>query len=500
MSGQIRLAAAVEDLTTHKTTSTPEASAEQGQELVVVNAIARQLAAEARPFSTGNVQALQLYIDGLRTSDPALLEKALAVDANFGLAYIAGARLALARSDAAGAESIIRRGLERGEQIAAVERAQLQLLDANLKGDTAIRAKAAAELARALPSDAGAAVAASQLAVAARDYPSGVEWQSRALKIEPDNAELWNQLGYAEAYNRNLEGARTALLEYGRRTPNNPNAFDSLGEVHYRLGDFEGAEKYFLEAARMNASFLGGATLWKAAHARLMTGDVQGADKIVNAFFELLQKNKDQLLEYRKSYWDYISGRRDEALARVPSGPARSFLHVQRAVWMVERGDRGQASSEAKAAFASAQIPQAKAMARLVGFVSQPAASPAEWNTRAAREGGEPGQRIGTAYALLFEKRFREAVPLLENLWKATAPPADAAAGFFLAWALIGAGQPLEAAAHLNTYPIPQAGVDVFGSLIIPRIFSLQAGVLDKQGKVQDAAAKRAISRKLGGG
>ena len=502
--GALRLAMTVEDLTTHKVVAAPEASGEIPRQLVVIDTVARRLAPGARPFSTNDFHALHFYTEGTQNSDIALLEKAIAADPNFGLAYVAVASLLVNQGHRQPAQDVLRRGLERGAEMAPSERAQLKFADATMKQDPGARAAAAAELAGTLPSDAAAAASAGQIAMLARQYRSAVEWYGRALKLEPQNAELWNQLGYAEAYNRNLEGASSALLEYGRRTPGNPNGFDSLGEVHYLLGDFAGAEKYFLEAARMNPKFLDGAPVWKAAHARLMTGDIAGADKIANSYFELLAKQNDPLVEYRRVYWDYEAGRHSRALEGTPSGPAAAFLHIQRAIWLLEADDSAKAREEVKRAIAGSPNQQARSLALIGAFLTQPPASAAEWKSRADKAfpgGGEdPLPRLATAYALVLGRHFGAAVPLLTQAVNTTSPLTNGALQFLLGWALVESGKAADAAPHLATYPVPQTGIDIFGVLAIPRIFRLQAAVLEQEGKPAEAARRMEIFRKLGGG
>jgi tetratricopeptide (TPR) repeat protein len=301
-----------------------------------------------------------------------------------------------------------------------------------------------------------------------------------------------------------LEGARSALLEYGKRTPDNPNGFDSLGEVHYLLGHFSGAEKYFLEAARMDPSFLGGAPGWKAAHARLMTGDISGADAIVKSYFDVLRKQKDPLLDYRRALWEYETGRRSRAFELTPKGPAAPLMRVQRAIWLLEQGEGAKAREEVEKAISDPSNPQSQSLAMIALFLTQPPASAAEWKSRAAKAfaaaGEDPVQRLATAYALVLGSHFEEAVPLLKASLSSVSPPANGTLQFLLGWALVESGKVVDAAPYLATYPVPQPGVDVFGGLAHPRIFRLQAAVLEKQGKGVEAARKLETFKKLSGG
>ena len=50
-----------------------------------------------------------------------------------------------------------------------------------------------------------------------------------AMRREPEQPLLWNELGYTEAFAGNLDGAVNALREYEKRAPGDANPLDSLG-------------------------------------------------------------------------------------------------------------------------------------------------------------------------------------------------------------------------------------------------------------------------------
>ena len=81
-------------------------------------------------------------------------------------------------------------------------------------------------------------------------FQQAVRSYQAASLLNPEEPRIWNELGYAMAWTRNLNGARQALQEYERLAPDDANALDSLGEVSFFLGDFESAAKYFEQAAQ----------------------------------------------------------------------------------------------------------------------------------------------------------------------------------------------------------------------------------------------------------
>lgn len=69
------------------------------------------------------------------------------------------------------------------------------------------------------------------------------------LQLEPENANALNALGYTLAdRNERLEEARAYIEKAAELLPDEPAVLDSLGWVHYRLGDYPAAIKWLSKA------------------------------------------------------------------------------------------------------------------------------------------------------------------------------------------------------------------------------------------------------------
>jgi tetratricopeptide (TPR) repeat protein len=281
----------------------------QGDVLRVADTLARGLEPGARPYETGNPEALKALIEGKIAGDAAAFERAIALDPGFGAPYLALAQLRLAQGDRAGFQEVIATARAQGNRIAETLRAELDLLAADAFGDGGAQQKSLLTLSRLKPAQAGIPRRLAVIQASAHRYDEAVAWYRKATALDPFNGPTWNQLAYAEAYRKNLQGARSALLEYARLAPGDTNPLDSLGEVHYYLGAFRDAEQYFLQAYDKDPSFLGGAELYKAARARLMTGDVSGADQIFRRYADARKAARDPLLPYREAQWLSLTGR-----------------------------------------------------------------------------------------------------------------------------------------------------------------------------------------------
>ncbi|HEX7706414.1 MAG TPA: tetratricopeptide repeat protein [Thermoanaerobaculia bacterium] len=84
------------------------------------------------------------------------------------------------------------------------------------------------------------------------DYDAAAKVFLALLEAKPDHAPTLNYLGYMWADNNvNLDRAREMLVRAVAQEPANAAYVDSLGWVHYRLGNLEEAEKYLAEAASL---------------------------------------------------------------------------------------------------------------------------------------------------------------------------------------------------------------------------------------------------------
>ncbi len=475
--------------------------------------LAKQIAPPVRMFGTQGDEALHSYCDGLESTDPRAAEadfsRAVAADPNFGDAYLAWAQSAAGHNDRAAAEHVLELALARGQAIPPLPRARIAAFSAELHGDLKAAMQALETVGRLDPTDVGAFRALAQADLSARRYNETAQRLKQALAVERENPELWNDLGYAEMFAGDLTAATTALDEYRRIRPADPNALDSLGDVHFYFGRFAEAEQYYQQAFQMDHSFEGGGPLLKAAHARLRTGDIARADQLFNQYLEVRQSAKDPLVELRHAEWEFFSGRKSQAIGRleafvptVPPEPAAglaSQLYAQLTVWELELGNPARARQFA----ARAQAPRTSGWAAVARFLTAPPAPPDEWKHRAAeflpRPEDERAKDLMLACALLLQKEFPAALPVLSDLYQHAAPEPHEILPVLIAWAQVETGDTTDAARFVQRNPIPAAAPDIFATLAFPRILMLRAAVLEKEGKAAEAASTHRLFVSLSG-
>lgn len=510
--GNLRIQAFLEDARTSRIVASASAEGpfEKGI-LPPANAILRNLGRGARPFSTSDPAALKAYINALNAPDPAAaqenFERAVRIDPDFGAAYVSWAQSLLARGDPAAARNVVAAGRDRPRLAGAIERARLDLLWAVLAGDRPGQTRALGTLARLMPADAGVFEALASSHLLAHQYPAAVAAYRDAAERDPANPALLNMMGYAQSYAGDFAGAVESLRRYRGLRPGEANPEDSLGDVHFAFGRFTEAEKHYLEAYRKSPHFLQGAGLYKAAMARLMTGGIQGADELFRKFAEHRRGAGDPQIEIRQAQWEYASGRRKQAIARLEAltkyrHDAAPRAWAQLAVWRLEAGDLERARRDARRAEAAAADPPSRLLARVCAFLTQPPAAPAAWEERAARafsdSAGSALRRTALAYALLFSRHFAEAARLLREIREATPPSSPEPAGILLGWALLESRQ--DPGDLLRPFPPPDARSDqTFACLSFPRLLALRARWLTQKGRRDEAQANYSMFLKLAG-
>jgi tetratricopeptide (TPR) repeat protein len=464
--------------------------------LPLADQLAKRLNSTARTFSTSNAAAFQDFGAALSKPDAASelsgFESATAVDPRFAAASMSSAKLLIESGNRDKARTILAAAMNAHPD--AIDQARLEYLAASAANDTAARVKALEMLARLTPADSQTARELAELQSVQRHFPEAVRSFETVTRLDPEDPQAWNQLGYAYSYAQNLAAARHALEHYRQLLPpEEANPLDSLGEVSFYLGDYAGAEHYFLQAHEKNPAEFAGGELMKAAQARLMLGDLPAADAIFNRYLGLLQRSQGNLAGYQQAQWEFLTGRRKAAIARLEKlmpaveGEAQALALCQLSIWKLETGDSKAAADLATQAVSSARSPRLRNLSAVCRFLTAMPAS-------------SSGLPIADAFARLFERKFTDAVPMLEGLYRETNPAADAQVRTLLAWAYVESGRIPQAQQLLERAPIPLSSVEpLFADLIFPRYLYLRGAVLQNQGKRAEAKQNYELFLKYAG-
>ncbi len=407
-NGVLKFHSSFENADARKIERTAITAAQTNDLAGAMNKLAKDLNPRARSFPHCSQAALESY--GAATPDPSCAP-----------AYLPLAEAMLARGDRDGAAHASATALAL-PNVDPIDRAQFEFLAATAKGDADAKLQALRKLAKLLPADPELLRNTGELEIGQRDFQAAVKTLEAATQADPGDAQTWNLLGYARAYVHDLKGAMTALEQYQSMVSSEePNPLDSMGEVSFYLGDFESAERYFYKSYQKNEA--NSLELIKSAEAHMMTGDLPGADRL------LQQKTNWSPLD--SAQWEFITGRRKQAIARLEALPSNPAIQGQLRLWKAQTG--------------LAPVPD------------------------------NPGDPLGRAVSLLLTGKFEEATPILETIYRATNPDADGAVRTILAWSYTQTGRGSEAKKLLDLYPIPLGSNEpaILASLTFPRFLVL---------------------------
>ncbi len=443
--------------------------------LPLLDGIAKDLSGSAHPFSTQDQAALQSYGEALALTDPLarsrLLQAAVGQDPKFSAASIGLAEILLASGDRANAAQIASAGALSAKN--PLDRAQLEYLSATAKDNLGGREAALTSLVRLTPSNTQALNLLAQIHTVERKYKETIQDYQALTRLEPQNGTSFNLLGYAYAYDHDLDNARKSLLKYREAVgPADWNPSDSLGEVHFLFGDFAAAERYFREAQQKNPAAGGGRELLKAAQAHLMTGDVAGADTVFQLYVAAHKSAPPDSLEFARGQWEFTSGRRQQALARMEKllaaerGDSAALVASQLSIWHLQTGDRSGAAASAMQAASAATAPNVRNIAAICQFLAAPAPAASAFP-------------LMNGVALVLARQFAAAVPPLEKAYSDTPPANDGEVRTSLAWAYSESGQAAKAKPLVELFPLLFPSPDtIFTTLAFPRFLAVRGTVL----------------------
>lgn len=514
--GVLQAQLTIEDTLTGQVTTIGPLSMPAADLVAEASALALRISPRITPYGTRNPLVVQAHVDAMEHGEtPQMaeeLQKAIAADPNFGPSYQQLAQYKVQQKDVEGALALLNDALARGNTVGNAERARIQLQSAILRNDIPGRLEALTALAQADPSDPQTWRDMGVLAMATHQYPRAVDAYRKLLALQPADADGWNTLGYAAAYAGDVTTALDAIKNYQKLAGNSPNPLDSLGDVNLIVGRLGDAESAYRQNAKTNPAFFNGLDFFKAAMAHLMTGDIPGADAMAQPYFDARTAARDPIVDYRKAQWLWLAGRRKAACqemektadaAASTSRDAASRDYSELALWTLMLGNREPAAQFAQKAAALA-TPASATQAALVRFMTQPVASPAEWEARAAQLAPSPAQSairdVALAYALLFAKEYTAAAPILQRIYDSGNQGAGEGLPVVLAWADVETGRIDQAATMLRpNYPLSDGGMNWTTPLHFPRIYYLRSVVAQKQGKADETQSNLRLFERLSG-
>ena len=381
----VRLVSTIEDLGTHRILRLTSATGKGV--LDVIGSAAGELAAKPRPGLTANEAALHSYSTALEApldQQAPLLETAVADDPKLGSAWTYLVRLK-ARQNRAEGVATADRAVE--QKLESIDTAAIELEKAELTGDRPARLEALRRFVALNPGDILLLRNLAEQESVAGDFARSADDWRKILLLLPGDVSALNQAAYNYAWSGNYPEAVRAINEYAQRAPRDANPLDSLGDINYWFKRFPEAATNYKAAHDKDPKMLNGGDLYKAAWARLRSGDQKAADDLLNQYVKLRQEAGDRTLVVLNADWLYQTGREQDAEAMLrkagasPADPGqRVLIFSELAIWDLVAGKREAALADLQNA--GPIVTPTVVTAR---FTAQPSASAAEWEARAAK-------------------------------------------------------------------------------------------------------------------
>ena len=436
-SGRLRVQVFIRDVATQQTKRVLASRTSSSNLLPLINSLARQIDGHSINFSTGNDRALEAFAVGLSSSDRQLkvqsFRDAIAADPSFGLAYIALTET-LAGANSPDDAAVLRDAIAHRDTFIPTDRARFDLLRSRLiHAPLSQQIQFATVLIQLVPNDSEVlAVLASNLFLTG-DRAKGERFMNRALEINPENANLRQQLA-------------TGLIE---------------------TRQFDQAEKILVPLATNPA------TLPQLAVCILLEGDAKRAGEAIEKFVSSVSSPDAKILLLAS--WQALAGHLPEAIqqtqqAHFTDPRIAALAQTQLVTWQVIAKQYGDAR---QTGLAAAKSNTAAGQISLVLGTGAPSAK--EWRAKVQvlppAVVDEAGKALLTAYGLFLYGFYPDAVTAWQQIDQA-AGGADLRARTMLAASLKAAGRTDEARSILVQPFVPELG-DFYGTIAFNQLRAL---------------------------
>ncbi|UCD94504.1 MAG: tetratricopeptide repeat protein [Candidatus Zixiibacteriota bacterium] len=213
------------------------------------------------PVTTSSEEALKLYLQGrdlwekLRHHEAyEYLEKAIAIDPSFALAYN---DFGYCQPTAKGYFAMVEKAVSLSENVNVSEGERLIILghQAAIHADPARQKEYYLRLVELYPKDEWAHNILGGHYFSQRQYAEAVEQYKEAIRINDKFTSPYNQLGYAYRFLGEYEKAEKAFRKYIELIPDNPNPYDSYAELLMKMGNYGESIESYHKALELDPNF-----------------------------------------------------------------------------------------------------------------------------------------------------------------------------------------------------------------------------------------------------
>jgi serine/threonine protein kinase/Tfp pilus assembly protein PilF len=243
------------------------------------------------------------------------LEKSIALDPTFAVAYLYLGKTAAAIFDTKGQTEAYEMAKEYSEKASEKERLYIEAGYASvIEKNPEKRLKLLLELTENYPKEKQFHSELGHYYQNNKKLPEAIAAYDKALALDPDFGFVLNQAGYAYAEIGEFDKAIRNFERYAAINPGQANPIDSLAELYFRQGNFDAAKAKYQEALEIRPDF--SPSCWGLAYIYAFEENYTEAGHWLEEFiaraptlFEMAQGL------WLKAYYDYFLGRWDQSLA-----------------------------------------------------------------------------------------------------------------------------------------------------------------------------------------
>jgi tetratricopeptide (TPR) repeat protein len=274
--------------------------------------------------TTTSMEAYNYYLRGVDEYDKfyyddsrRFLERAVAIDSTFAMAYIYLASAYGYLRDRVSRDDMYERAMRYAEHATERERLHIASRYATvIEDDQEKKRRLLQELVRKYPKEKRAYI---RLAMDARDedhHQEAIDYLQKALVLDPTFAPALNMLGYEHLYARNYDEALECLERYAAASPGDANPFDSMGEVYFDMGELEQSVDKYREAVEVKPDFFG--AIRNVAYVYGVMGEYDSAMVWINRYLDTVPTPGLRLMGYGwRSLFLFLTGQVDAAFADI---------------------------------------------------------------------------------------------------------------------------------------------------------------------------------------
>ncbi|MGH9364606.1 MAG: tetratricopeptide repeat protein, partial [Thermoanaerobaculia bacterium] len=283
--------------------------------LLVAAGAAALYFASRRDVTTSSAEAARVFKEALDNERCFYLKearlgyaKAIELDPNFAEALLGLARLS---GDKDQSLALVRRAAKFEDRLTERERLHVEMQLADREGRREDAVKIAEQTHARYPDDQRAAMLLAAVELFKGNSDGAVKIFTDLLATNPNNPDVYNQIGYQYGYRGDMDRALANLKKYEFMLPESANPPDSLGEVLAYSGRYEEAiaslnralkikPDFFESWGHLGVAYEGKGETDKAVAAYLKAADLAGTDARQGDFLisalraELCSKQKDR--------------------------------------------------------------------------------------------------------------------------------------------------------------------------------------------------------------